>query len=226
MKNIEEKVEYYFNKIKKIYITSYFRRAGWLRNNGEKAKNNVRELIENGYEYLLTDSFLDYLSFDEIYRDELMDLKNNPYQLLITLRNYFHRLFDGLSPYRRDICIDTTVLSLDKELKKDVTYESERVHELGSYKGANGYGYGELCHISNLVFAYYVINKRQDNVHELCDIFLKDIYATYDKLFLNDVNGITIDFYHRNTDERFILFVSNALKNQEENKGEGNKVIL
>ncbi len=226
MGNINEKVEYYYDQVMHIYRTSYSRRIGWKDNNGARTKSNIRNLIENGYEYLLTSSFLDFLAFDDIYRQETMDLKNDQYQLLRVLKNYFKKLFDGLSPYRRYSCIDTCVNTLDKDLKKDIICESDRVNRLGAQPGINGYCFCELYQIVHLVFAYYVINKRQADVHKLCDIFLNDIYGTYDKLFLNDVNGITIDFYHRNTDERFIQFVYSALKDCEENKGEGNKVIL
>ena len=226
MGNIDEKVEYYYDQVMHIYRTSYSRRIGWKDNNGARTKSNIRELIENGYEYLLTTSFLDFLAFDDIYRQETMDLKNDQYQLLRVLKNYFKKLFDGLSPYRRYSCIDTCVNTLDKDLKKDIICESDRVNRLGAQPGINGYCFCELYQIVHLVFAYYVINKRQADVHKLCDIFLNDIYGTYDKLSLNDVKGITIDFYHRNKEERFIQYVYCGIENQEENKGEGNKVIL
>ena len=65
-----------------------------------------------------------------------------------------------------------------------------------------------------IVFSYYVLNKRQDNIYELCNVFLNDPQRVLDTLYINDVFGDEDELSTWESRDRLISYVTYKLDNR------------
>ena len=87
----EELIDNYVEKIRKIYNSKHFvPLMGEIVND---LRNLLGELIDNNFDYLLTDSFLDYVCCGANFFGPLHNLNDNDYTRISILKDYFESIF-------------------------------------------------------------------------------------------------------------------------------------
>ncbi len=207
---LEQIIDYYFNKIKELNIDKEVCNDYWTSDRVYKQVHDLlRVIIIKGRNYLLTDSFIDYTGYDAEIIQHLVLLCGNEYDIVNALERYVDFMFEDIIDPENHLDMRYFLL-LDKDLQKEVI---DIVNLSSHYKNCpefDKYGYYELNSIIRIVFAYYLYNNRKDNIHELCDIFLNDIDKTYESLFLNSIrSGFSDDLI------KFVLYKVRSKEKKE-----------
>jgi len=212
MNNFDAKMDSYLEKIKVWHkeFYCYSHPGDWLEKNTNRIKNSIREMLENNYDYLLTDSFLNYIAFgrDQYYKVE--NLKKDKYALLLAMRYYCYIMADDLIDREFPIYYAFVDL-LDKDLRNVIVYAVRRVYKYRDVPGIGDYYFYHLFQIVAIILEYYIINHQEDNICELCDVFLNDVPRTYESLCLNNVHDVH-GYSKIEDDKRLIDFVFSKLK--------------
>ena len=177
---------------------------------------SLKKIVNNDLDYLLTDSFLDYSVFHGEYelKQRLNGLNGNKYEVINSLMWYFEYIIEEYL-YRIPGYYYTYAKLLDDDMKEAMSYVSGRIKIYDRNMYRDGYSFEDVKHIVGIVFAYYVLNKRQDNIYELCDIFIDDINKTLDGLCINNVNLACNEIDHNLQNiERLIDYVYSKIDNK------------
>ena len=208
MEKIDELVKEYYNKIKEHNIDKEDYRNFWddpIRR--EQICHLLKVIIEKDREYLLSESFLEYMGDDDQLINNLVLLCSEDYFVIECLERYFHVIFeDILTVDINNHLSKKWFLLLDKTFQKEIIEILNRYQHLWRHDGVGPNGHYELGCIIRVVFAYYLINKRKDNIYELCDIFLDNLDWTYESLYFYNIKNVLY------IPEDFVNFVFSKLE--------------
>ena len=215
-KNINKLVRYYCTKID-YYNDTHFKGIPVSDSTREKIIKSLKIIIEKDREYLLTDSLLDFCTFYgdydlEIHLHYLSGDYNDVvyclmYYFLETLEEFLHRIKDNYLSFAN---------MLDKDLQLIMEELARRLLPIEGIKNRGSYGNKDLLNIVCYILANYVVNHKQGDVCEQCDIFLDDPEKTLDSLYLNDIYK---DYKRTNYKEdvtNLINYISYKIENSEQ----------
>lgn len=215
-KNTNELVHYYYSKIE-YYYNDHFKNFSTRKSVREKVIDHLKTIIDKDRDYLLTDSFLDYCtSYGDYGLDKCLhalSCDNNEviyclmFYFLETMEEYLHRIKDHYL---------TFATLLDNDLHLIMRKLSKRIKPIEEIKLRGRYGRDDIKNIICIILAYYVINHKQGDLYEQCDVFLDDPENTLDSLYLNDIyNG---DNTSSNEEEvnYLINYISYKIENNEQ----------
>ena len=177
---MDEKVDYYLNK-----IYEYRKYYGKPFNHDEEELGEIKEIIHhiirNNDDYLLTDNYLDYLSYYPNFDYDLLEISGDIYKKLEMIRWYFEAL-DG-DIIQNDDEKKHYYFSLDDNLKQvvfDIHNYIKFIHSKGRYSDL-------MSKIVLYIVSYCYIKNRLDKVNEICDSLLDDYSRLIDDTSLNDI---------------------------------------
>ena len=215
-KNINKLVRYYCTKID-YYTDTHFKGLPVSDSTREKIIKSLKIIIEKDREYLLTDSLLDFCTFYGDYDLEIHlhylsgDYNDVVYCLMFyfleTLEEFLHRIKDNYLSFAN---------MLDKDLQLIMEELARRLLPIEGIKNRGSYGNKDLLNIVCYILANYVVNHKQGDVCEQCDIFLDDPEKTLDSLYLNDIYK---DYKRTNYKEdvtNLINYISYKIENSEQ----------
>ena len=205
MENMRTLVNNYLNKIKISYKCHRLHDIP-----KEEAINLGRELekiINSNLDYLLTDSLIDYMCDSGVDMKLCLESVHiNYYRRLCLLMSYFDTLFMHADRKREVITVRKEYFeALDDDMKHAIYYvlvNEDVLREKGEMPSSKYYlDFNNIIHI---IFANYLMNYRNDNIYEMCDIVLKNPKELIDGLL---VNGALDIFYDQdgNVDSRMRL---------------------
>ena len=215
-KNVNKLIRYYCSKID-YYNDTHFKGIPVSDSTREKIIKSLKIIIEKDREYLLTDSLLDFCTFYgdydlEIHLHYLSGDYNDVvyclmYYFLETLEEFLHRIKDNYLSFAN---------MLDKDLQLIMEELARRLLPIEGIKNRGSYGNKDLLNIVCYILANYVVNHKQGDVCEQCDIFLDDPEKTLDSLYLNDIYK---DYKRTNYKEdvtNLINYISYKIENSEQ----------
>lgn len=212
MENLNEQVENYFEKIKefnqdKLAYKGFFE----SEKNSKIVHDLLKAIIYKKRDYLLTDSFMDYIGYNGELLYHLALLCGSYYNVIFSLEAYFHEMMDDILDMGHRLSDLIYYNLLDKTFKKEII---DIVNRCGKYKDYSEffeckyYCFFDISRIISIVLAYYLYRDRKDNIYEFCDIFLNNIDSTIDLIYLNDARMLE---YERLVDY-VILKITNKVK--------------
>ena len=215
-KNVNKLIRYYCSKID-CYNDTHFKGIPVSDSTREKIIKSLKIIIEKDREYLLTDSLLDFCTFYgdydlEIHLHYLSGDYNDVvyclmYYFLETLEEFLHRIKDNYLSFAN---------MLDKDLQLIMEELARRLLPIEGIKNRGSYGNKDLLNIVCYILANYVVNHKQGDVCEQCNIFLDDPEKTLDSLYLNDIYK---DYRRTNYKEdvtNLINYISYKIENSEQ----------
>ena len=204
----------YINKIVE-YDHNHFHDRGLSDFCCRRAMLFFKNIISENNDYLLTDSFLDYIVYYGEYdlKESLEKLCGNTNDKIVCLTKYFEKVFDEYF-YRLEGHYYSYAQMIDNDLATSIKHISKILKECREYLIEGFYGYDDLYKIIYIVFSYYVLNKRQDNIYELCNVFLNDPQRVLDTLYINDVFGDEDELSTWESRDRLISYVTHKLDNR------------
>ena len=215
-KNVNKLIRYYCSKLD-YYTDTHFKDLPIRDTIREKVIKSLRVIIEKDREYLLTDSFLDFCTF---YGDYDLDIHLHylssdyndviyclMYYFLETLEEFLHRMKDNYLSFAN---------MLDKDLQLIMEELARRLLPIERIKDRGSYGKKDLINIVCFILANYVVNHKQGDVCEQCDIFLDDPEKTLDSLYLNDIYKDDIRTNYKEDVTNLINYISYKIENSEQ----------
>ena len=181
---------------------------------------HLDNLIDLNLTYLLTDSFLyfiscytsyPYLTLERLYES---DEYRNSY-----LVSYFQQLFEfagcDIDDAIRPFDFDPIYSSIDEDMKKALKYAVKKYRTLDIEEWYKGYTLYDINYALSLVFTYYITNKRQDNIYELCDMILDNPYELLDELYMNKIKEYDSDYNDWDDYVRMLNYIFNKINNKK-----------
>ena len=214
MENKRMSASNYLEKIRNAYYANY--KSNFSDGLSFAIYIQLESIIKDNLDHLLTESFINYLGRSkDIYMD-LQSLHNDHYSRIELLTEYFNNLFveaealleDDMSSVSGEAFFDT----LDSDLKNVIENICCRVFNLYNVMTISHQSMFDIINIINITFAYYLINNREGNIYEMCDLFLNEPEKTIDIMKINDVNGE--DNKYSTITNRLIDFVIYKLENR------------
>lgn len=215
-KNVNKLIRYYCSKLD-YYTDTHFKDLPIRDTIREKVIKSLRVIIEKDREYLLTDSFLDFCTF---YGDYDLDIHLHylssdyndviyclMYYFLETLEEFLHRMKDNYLSFAN---------MLDKDLQLIMEELARRLLPIERIEDRGSYGKKDLINIVCFILANYVVNHKQGDVCEQCDIFLDDPEKTLDSLYLNDIYKDDIRTNYKEDVTNLINYISYKIENSEQ----------
>ncbi len=203
----------YLEKIRNAYYANY--KSNFSDGLSFAIYIQLEGIIKDNLDHLFTESFINYLgSSKDIYMD-LQRLHNDHYSRIELLTEYFNNLFveaealleDDMSSVSGEAFFDT----LDSDLKNAIENICCRVFNLDNVMTISHQSMFDIINIINITFAYYLINNREGNIYEMCDLFLNEPEKTIDIININNVKeGIK----YSTITNRLIDFVIYKLENR------------
>ena len=202
-----EKIKYY-SKLEKTYMNQ--------KKYMPYIKEHIDSLINNNLDYLLTESYLDYLVYDGVASIRLYKLSDNIELRIEALVSYYQHIIN-VYKNRDSKYYPNYVKLLDNDTKEATIKANNRIGYL--YENYNRYQYRlyDVEKIIYIVLAYCHINKCMNDFDAICNIFIKNPYNTLEDLYLNDIRdpiGVSI---HEN-DEILIDRVLSIINSNEKKK--------
>ena len=178
------------------------------------AHMNIEKIFDKNLDYLLTDSFIDFLCRDSYN----INMNLERIHADSKLRNsiiiyYFEDLFKFVNEeaeYDESIYDIAIYGTLDTDLKQGIKYALERHYN-------TPVSYNRICdvlYIMYVVFTYYVLNRRQDNIYELCDTIYDNLDRIIDGLTINNINARASDYGNFDNLCRMVEFIFGKLENR------------
>ncbi len=175
---MDKKVDYYLNKIYD-FRNNYGIPFDHSEEELEEIKEIIHHIIRKNDDYLLTDNYLDYLSYYPNFDYDLLELSGNIYKKLEMIKWYFEALeqsiIEDIKPHY--------YLSLDDNLKKvilDIHNYIKIIYSIGMHSDL-------VCKMVLYIASYCYIRNRLDKVNEICNSLLNDYTRLIDDTTLNDL---------------------------------------
>ena len=181
MRKKEELIDNYVEKIRKIYNSKHF--VPLLGEIVNDLRNLLGELIDNNLDYLLTDSFLDYVCCGANFFGPLHNLNDNDYTRISILKDYFESIFLNEKTHIIQDYYDL----LDDDIKLVVSNTVFGLTAVFNYHDISEREMFDIEDIIQIVLAYYLINNKNGNIDDMCNMFLYDLDRTLDVLRVNDI---------------------------------------
>ena len=196
-----EKVDYYMNKYLK-FKEAYKKNSSELIPMGfdnieqvyDCMKQNIKIMIENNYEYLLTDSYLDYLGY---LCDPLYDLKriNNSYTNIIEIMVWYGRLiiedYNFAESTNGRSKLDNYVNLQDEELKRATTAVHDYIKYLKSHKLYDDMKEKVIMHI----FSYLYVERKLHKLFPIINKLIEDPNLMVDNMRTNNLIDSSDEWY-------------------------------
>ncbi len=178
------------NYIKKIinYRRTHIPNDSFSNRLIDALKEFLSKIIDNKLDFLLTDSFLDYITYHGDIYNNLKGLSGNLHDQVYELNRYFDHLFNDLRE-RLFASYYTYSDLLDDNLREAIQTILKRYDDY--CRVGSSFNFRDLKLVLKTVFSYYVLNKRQENIYDLCDVFLDNIDRSLDGLVVNNVSDVT-----------------------------------
>ena len=129
------------------------------------------------------------------------------YYFLETLEEFLHRMKDNYLSFAN---------MLDKDLQLIMEELARRLLPIERIEDRGSYGKKDLINIVCFILANYVVNHKQGDVCEQCDIFLDDPEKTLDSLYLNDIYKDDIRTNYKEDVTNLINYISYKIENSEQ----------
>ncbi len=203
---MEEKIEYYYNKL--LEIGKYSMPFIYERDNlSDLLKESVTKIVEENNEHLLTDSLLDYVTCTNGAHYKLNKLAGNIEEKVAVLMGYFESIIEGINK-----CYNTVYLkTMDRGLEGAVSLANMIINDTCH----DGLGIREtlfLYYAALIILSYYVIKKREYNINDLFDKIYGDVERTLEGMRLRD---IPVSFSRYSDREQVIEYVLAKLEEEE-----------
>ena len=177
----QEKFDYYYNKVmdlrntRNIASSKLNKLFPWEK---DAIKSGLKNIINNNYEHLLTDSFLDYISTDSTMGFNYESLSGDENSVLYLLSFYFQSITGQYTFTPNNINSKFGfVRLLDGELKEATHDLYEYQHKSTEYK---------LDNALNCLLAYCFMNQCIDKFKGYCDQIFSNPNELLDYIDLNN----------------------------------------
>lgn len=188
MENKRMSASNYLEKIRNAYYANY--KSNFSDGLSFAIYIQLESIIKDNLDHLLTESFINYLGRSkDIYMD-LQRLHNDHYSRIELLTEYFNNLFDAEALLEDDMSSvsgEVFFETLDSDLKNVIENICCRVFNLDNAMTISHQSMFDIINIINITFAHYVINNRESNIYEMCDLFLNEPEKTIDIININNV---------------------------------------
>lgn len=208
-------VDYYFNKIDEA--RNYYNGVLLKKNNGKldesrfmkpyspqekkRIRDSIQKMIYDNNDYLLTDSYLDYLGAGHNPSSYLDDINASTANRMNIITWYLYGVVNEIKDLEEDGTHYFRYIDfLDDNTKKSAIFMDELIERNG------GRANSELHVLLMNIFAYCYINGVLDKLESVCDIFIADQERFIDDLHINQIIEGSIMWY-----ERLITFIEDYL---------------
>ena len=203
---MEEKIEYYYNKL--LEIGKYSMPFIYERDNlSDLLKESVNKIVEENNEHLLTDSLLDYVTCTNGAHYKLNKLAGNIEEKVTILMGYFETIIEGINKCWNTVYLKTMDRGLEGAVSLAIMIINDMCHD--------GLGIREtlfLYYAALIILSYYVIKKREYNINDLFDKIYGDVERTLEGMRLRD---IPVSFSQYSDREQVIEYVLAKLEEEE-----------
>ena len=195
----QEKFDYYYNKVMDLRTTRNISSSKlnklfpWEK---DAIKSGLKNIINNNYEHLLTDSFLDYMSNNSTIGFKYVELSEDENSILFLLTYYFQSIVGqyAFTPNNKDSKFGFVNL-LEGEVK-------EATHDAYNYKEISTEY--RLDEVLLAVLAYCYMNKCICNYKSYCEKIMNNQMELLDYMDLNKIMDGPKDWY---------TFINNYINN-------------
>ena len=212
---MNKKIEEYYNKLlkysyefvheKDVIQCEYF------------IKDNIKKLIENNEEYLLTDSFLNYIACNHRYIPRFNYINSNNISLKYEiLDSYFDHINSDYISMEKHSQVDYHIFtkSLDLDTKKATLLSKKYRDIILSKYYYNIHAYEILYHIFNSILSYCYLNKRMNDYEEICSPLFDNPNSILDYYYNNGVINNAI--YEDNYKEKYYYMMIKIIENNNQ----------
>ena len=204
MKDREKLIKNYLEKFINSY-NKYFAPTTLSNSTIKEVRNYIYSLVNKGIDYLLTDSLIDYMCYEGIILKSLKKLNSGNYQLIAFLVEYISKIDVALSFKEKGEEAHTYLI--DKDFEEALSTISNSVYK--TIMNFQNNRYYDVRYLIYITFAYYLINNREDNIYDMCNIFLNEPDRILDSIKINNV--FKDEATNSEDEERLIDFVFSKL---------------
>lgn len=188
---LNKKIDDYYNKI--LEYSYEFKHEIDVKQREVFIKKVIKELILNNEEYLLTNSFLNYLACDHYYLANFHYLVSDNISLKYSILDLYFEHIDG-DYYSMENHSQVDFHIFTKELNSN-TSEATLLAHAYRIKARNKYyydvnAYGIFNSIFNSILSYCFINQRMSEYEEICKIFIDNPDDVLDYFYNNGAKNI------------------------------------
>jgi len=208
MNEFDKLVEHYYD----ILLDNnrrYLSHLNTVKRSKFKIHEALYEIVEQKLDYLLTPSILEYIiHYGGRPLKCLRTISKDDYSRIKFFANYFSKVryeYQCHNKYMYEYLI-----KVSEKLQEIINDYNQYMDEFNQTQ-TDLWTYRIITGISYIVFAYCVINKREDDIHKLIDIFKNDSKRIIEIIRLN---GIYVDdyFYEYKPNDILIDFVISRIE--------------
>ena len=180
MDSIDEKVNRYIAKIS--YYHELYNDDCIIEDDYEGVRKSIKSIIQNNYDYLLTDSFIQYVCYSDSFLESFNQISDDIYESLHLLGSYIACIYSEINSTNKNTFTKNLDLWVKDRLKK-----IKKIFD--DYRYLHGYSFYDNRYEDLVLFvvAYYIYNRRQDDIDELLDHFFNNYERILDGLRINGV---------------------------------------
>ncbi len=196
---MDNKIDNYYNKL--LEYSYEFKHEIDVKQREIFIKNVIKELIDNNEEYLLTDSFLNYVAYDHRYIRSFDYLASNDrllkYNILDSYFDHINSDYISMGNHSQaDFHLFTT--KLDEYTKEGTMLANIYRTKMRDKYYYNINAYDILYHIFNSILSYCYINKKMNEYEEICRPLINNPEDVLDYYYSNGVISSVMDHDYKN----------------------------
>ena len=207
-----DKVNYYYQKImeSRVPYDKYRNEVGIIvedraSGEGDILKECIQKIIDNNYEYLLTDSYLDYLGSCYEPSIDLKRILYTKYSRIDMISWYFRLIDDKYASLESGHTSNFRFTDLLDDKTKEVTFYMHNYLKL--LKTKIFIHWDKIYRTVTVILSYCYIENKLDDIKNICETILEDPYKLIDDLNINNIK-VGSDIWY----ERLINFVEEQCK--------------
>ena len=182
---MEEKVNYYYQRL--LYHSDEYNTRWFVIKEEEGIKKQIKKVIENNYDYLLSESLINYISSTTLMISQLARLYLNNYERMSFLSGY---LFHVSLQHNNKEEYSTYVKLIDKELFEITERANNYVKDIkNSYDNTFGNTYKSLLYVENIIYivlAHCYTKNDFSKFDDYCKMFM-NTRDTYEDFLYNGI---------------------------------------